>query len=422
MPREMKESGVDWIGEIPTSWTTSKLKYIGTYINGYLFKSSMFSKSGKRVLRLQDLSKSYHNPQYFSGTVDTKFMASKGDILVSWNATLDAFVWDGEDAYFKHHILKAIPTEEKVSKQFFYWLLKLAMKNMSGDGIVMTHLRLGDFSDFTVPMPPLAEQTRIAEYLNEKCSEIDALIAQTKSSIEEYEALLLSYISNAVVKGIRADRTLVDSGYSLVGEIPSEWSVSKIRNLYEVLNGIQVEAERVGSGYPLISYTDIDNLVLSETANGLAETTEAERERYTVQRGDIFFTRTTESLESVGVSSVCLSDIENATYTSLLVRVRPLTDIVLPSYANYYFRSSHVRQYIHSKVNRGASVNLTQEVLKAMPILIPTKEEQIEIATYLDEKHSQIVALIEKKQALIKEMENYKYSVIFEALTGKKEV
>jgi type I restriction enzyme S subunit len=124
----------------------------------------------------------------------------------------------------------------------------------------------------------------------------------------------------------------------------------------------------------------------------------------------------------VGVSSVCLSDIENATYTSLLVRVRPITDIVLPSYAKYYFRSSHIRQYIHSKVNRGASVNLTQEVLKAMPILIPTKEEQIEIATYLDEKFSQIVALIEKKQALMKEMENYKYSVIFEALTGKKEV
>ena len=97
MPREMKESGVDWIGEIPTSWTTSKLKYIGTYINGYLFKSSMFSKSGKRVLRLQDLSKSYHNPQYFSGTVDTKFMASKGDILVSWNATLDAFVYQMHD-------------------------------------------------------------------------------------------------------------------------------------------------------------------------------------------------------------------------------------------------------------------------------------------------------------------------------------
>jgi type I restriction enzyme S subunit len=422
MPREMKESGVDWIGEIPTSWTTSKLKYIGTYINGYLFKSSMFSKSGKRVLRLQDLSKSYHNPQYFSGTVDTKFMASKGDILVSWNATLDAFVWDGEDAYFKHHILKAIPTEEKVSKQFFYWLLKLAMKNMSGDGIVMTHIRLGDFSDFTVPMPPLSEQIRIEEYLTNKCSEIDTLIAQTKSTIEEYKALMLSLISDAVVKGIRADRTYKDSGYELIGQIPSDWSVSKIKNLYEALNGIQLEAERYGVGYPFLNYSDINRFVLPDTVNGLADTTEAERKRYTVKSGDIFFTRTTEGLDNVGVPSVCLSDIENATYSSFLVRVRPFTDSVLPCYAKYYFRSSPIRQYIISKVNRGTSVNLTQEVLKAMPILIPSKEEQIEIATYLDEKCLHIESLIEKKMTLIAELETYKNSVIFEVLTGKKEV
>jgi type I restriction enzyme S subunit len=206
-------------------------------------------------------------------------MASKGDILVSWNATLDAFVWDGEDAYFKHHILKAIPTEEKVSKQFFYWLLKLAMKNMSGDGIVMTHIRLGDFSDFTVPMPPLSEQIRIEEYLTNKCSEIDTLIAQTKSTIEEYKALMLSLISDAVVKGIRADRTYKDSGYELIGQIPSDWSVSKIKNLYEALNGIQLEAERYGVGYPFLNYSDINRFVLSDTVNGLADTTEAERKR-----------------------------------------------------------------------------------------------------------------------------------------------
>ena len=189
---EMKDSGVEWIGDIPTNWRRSKLKYWGEYINGYAFKPADWSSKGHQIIRIQDLTGSNSGePNYFDGILDEKYHVVNGDILVSWAATLDAFVWKKEDGWLNQHIFKAVPNE-KIVKGYFLWLLKVAMDNMNNDdkhGIVMQHVTIGLFNNYVVPLAPYTEQQAIADYLDKTCSKIDEIIAEAKASINEYEKL-----------------------------------------------------------------------------------------------------------------------------------------------------------------------------------------------------------------------------------------
>ena len=126
MACQMKESGIDWVGEIPNDWVISKLKYLGEYINGYAFKPDDWQLHGLPIVRIQNLTGSNDNPNYYAGTLDEKYLIKNGDILVSWAATLDAFIWNGGDGWLNQHIFKAVPNTKTVNPNYFFgWLEKL---------------------------------------------------------------------------------------------------------------------------------------------------------------------------------------------------------------------------------------------------------------------------------------------------------
>ena len=149
MAREYKDSGIEWIGLIPKEWKLAALKQIGTYINGYAFKPEDWTDSGKPIIRIQDLTGSMGSPNFYNGELDSKYLVSKGDILVSWAATLDAFIWEKEEGWLNQHIFKALPSCD-VNYKFFYWLIKLAMENMNNDN------KHGIFIAISMLMPPRA--------------------------------------------------------------------------------------------------------------------------------------------------------------------------------------------------------------------------------------------------------------------------
>ncbi len=103
MGRVMKDSGIQWIGSIPSDWSISRLKYIGQYINGYAFKPEQWGDKGKLIIRIQDLTGSNDNPNYYDGEIDEKYYVKNGDILVSWAATLAAFIWNKGDGLLRKH-------------------------------------------------------------------------------------------------------------------------------------------------------------------------------------------------------------------------------------------------------------------------------------------------------------------------------
>ena len=424
--REMKDSGIEWIGEIPLDWGTSKMRYIGQYINGYAFKPDDWSSEGKRIIRIQDLTGTNNNPNYYAGQLPDKYNVTAGDILVSWAATLDAFIWNNDDAWLNQHIFKAIYFPKVIDKNFFFWVLKEAMENMNNDnkhGIVMQHITLSVFSNFTIPLPPKLVQRRIANYLDRKCSQIDTIIARQEEVIEKLKAYKLSVITEAVTKGLNPNVPMKDSGIDFIGSIPETWRICRLRNIGTLQNGISKGGEFFGHGFPFVSYGDVyRNFSLPVQVAGLIDSSDEEQRNYSVESGDIFFTRTSETIEEVGFSSVCEETIPDATFAGFLIRVRPFTDDLISRFAKYYFRSNHHRYYLVKQMNLVTRASLGQDLLKSMPVLVPPKEEQTSIAAYLDKKCGAIESSIEYKQRVIERLTAYKKSLIYEVVTGKKEV
>ena len=328
-----------------------------------------------------------------------------------------------------------ILTNNKKDNTFYYcWLLNMYYQeifNKLGDGGVRSALNASDV--LSLPMVYLnnENQQRIASYLDKKCSKIEETIQNQQQVIEKLKAYKQSLITEAVTGKIKIQNGKVcgkyqsykDSGVEYLGKIPLDWNIKRLRYIGKCQNGISKGGEFFGSGYPFVSYGDVyNNLILPETVSGLIESTPEEQENYSVKAGDIFFTRTSETIEEVGFTSVCLKTIENATFAGFVIRVRPFTEELVPDYSKYYFSSDAHRRFFVKEMNLVTRASLSQDLLKRLPVLIPSKDEQKEIADYLDKKCTAINTAIEQKQNLIEKLTEYKKSLIYECVTGKKEI
>lgn len=424
--RAMKDSGIEWIGQIPHDWQVSKMKHIGEYINGYAFKPSQWGTEGKQIIRIQDLTQTSDQPNYYDGELDAKYLVKTGDLLISWAATLDAFVWKKDEAWLNQHIFKAIPKESAVCKPYFYWLIKEAMLNMNNGnkhGIMMQHVTYDVFDNFAIPLPDLCGQEKIAKFLEEKCAEIDTLIAAKEKTNSLLKERRQSIIYEAVTKGLNPDATMKDSGIEWIGQIPENWDTLRLRFLGAFQNGISKAGEFFGSGYPFVSYGDVyKNEVLPTIPSGLVESTESERELYSVEKGDVFFTRTSETKEEIGIVAVCKETIPDATFAGFLIRMRPTTDVVSTDFLRYYFSCGLQREYFSKEMTLVTRASLGQDLLKNMVVTIPSAEEQEAIVNYLDEQTQAIDNIIASNDVSIQKLKEYRQSIIYEAVTGKIEI
>ena len=427
MSREMKHSGIEWIGEIPKEWKVAKLKQLGSYINGYAFKPEDWSDSGKPIIRIQDLTGSFSNPNYFSGTIDNRYLITKGDILVSWAATLDAFIWSNEDGWLNQHIFKAVP-DSCMNSRFFYWLIKVAMDNMNNDnkhGIVMQHVTVGLFGNFLVGVPSYSEQQKIANYLDKVCGEVDEMIALQEQMIEELKAYKQSVITEAVTKGLNPNVPMKDSGINWIGEIPEHWNLIHFFKTNWIRarlgwKGLKAD-EYTETGYPFLSaFNIINDKLVWEDLNFINQERYDESPEIKLSIGDLLLVK-----DGAGIGKCAVVDelpFGEATVNSSLAVVSPNRVIVDTHFQYYYFKSAIFQNTIWLlKIGMGVP-HLTQENMRDIIIPNPPLSEQQFIASYLDTKCAEIDDLIALKQTKIEELKEYKKSVIYEYVTGKKEV
>ena len=411
-----KDSGISWIGYIPNNWKISKMKHIGTYINGYAFKPSDWNNEGKPIIRIQDLTGSQSNPNYYNGELDEKYLVKAGDILVSWAATLDAFIWSRKEGWLNQHIFKAIPNTNIVCKDFFFWLVKVAMSEMNNDnkhGIVMQHVTTGVFNIFKIPLPPLTEQEEISCVLNKKCSEIEELISVQEEMIKELQSFKISYITKIVTSGINKCSKQKDSNVDWIGMIPETWTVAKFKNLFRIKKDIAGEL-----GYDVLSVTQkgikIKDITKNEgqLAQDYSKYQLVAKEDFVMNHMDLL-TGWVDISQYSGVTSpdyrvfVLLDEKNNHSKYYLYLMQMCYTNRI------FYGLGQGVSGLGRWRLQADKFLNFT--------IPVPSYEEQKEIADYLDKKCAEIDTLIEKKTALLAEMESYKKSVIYEYVTGKKE-
>ena len=434
--KAMKPSGVAWLGDIPEGWEVDKAKRF--------FRQTNTRGNATPTLLAATQKYGMYPQDRLEGVVKVK---EETDLQLFKTVHIDDFVislrsfqggfahssYEGvcSPAYQTFHATKVI------WPRFYSYLFKsgnfIQMINSLTVGIREgKNINYCDFAECLMINPPLPEQRTIADYLDEKCGAIDAAIAEAKKGIEEYKAWKKAIIFEAVTgkanvlaaKNAKvAKRQMRDSGIPWIGEIPEGWEVKPLRRLGRLANGISKGGEYFGKGFPFVSYSDVyKNDAIPTQVKGLVEANDQERERYSVKRGDVFFTRTSETVDEIGIAAACLKDIQDSTFAGFLIRFRPMTDELLPEFSKYYFRNKLVSEYFAKELVMVTRASLGQELLKSLPVFIPPMKEQQAIADYLDEKCAAIDALVAEKEKLIADLEAYKKSLIFELVTGKREV
>lgn len=428
--RKKRDGGIEWIGEIPEHWKLERLQWHISEI-----KESNKPEKSRQVLSLTNkrgvipyeekgaqgnVAKEDYS-QYklaYPGTI----VANSMNILIGSVGRCDYFgcvspvyyVYkpnEGENIDFINYMFQ-MERFQKELRRYANGILEIRLR-VSSDGILKREMAF----------PPLDEQASIVSFLDQKCAQVDILTANVQAQIEKLKSYKQSVITEVVTKGLDPTVPMKDSGFDWIGSIPAHWEKLRVKYIGDTQNGISKGGEYFGSGYPFVSYGDVyKNMELPHAVVGLVESTDAERENYSVKKGDIFFTRTSETIEEVGFSAVCTETIDDATFAGFLIRLRPFNDAMTTQYAKYYFRGEHIRRYLVKEMNLVTRASLGQGLLKAMTVLIPPHEEQVAIAEYLDDKCSQIDRLIAIKQAKIEKLEQYKRSLIYEYVTGKKEV
>tara|TARA_R110000764_G_scaffold221957_1_gene310532 strand:- start:2566 stop:3867 length:1302 start_codon:yes stop_codon:yes gene_type:complete len=417
------ESGVEWLGEIPEHWELTRLgtrfKERKTKVSDKDFPPLSVTKNGT-VPQLANAAKSNDG--------DNRKLVKKGDFAI--NSRSDRKGSSGI-AYQDGSVSLIYIVMEPLNIHPIYCNYLLKSYNFieefyrMGHGIVadLWTTRYDEMKAIMVGIPPLPEQTKIAQFLDDKTTKIEDAIAIKEQQINLLKERKQILIHKAVTSGLDDSVTLKDSGVEWIGEIPEHWEVVPLRHIGNTQNGLSKGGEYFGTGFPFLTYGDVyKNRTVPNILSGLAEATIDDRKQFSIQEGDVFFTRTSETVDDIAFASTCLETIENGTFAGFLIRFRPEKNILYKGYSRYYFSSSTHRPFFVGQMNLVIRASLSQDHLKRMPVLIPPLSEQKEISAYIETASQKIETAIGLKQQEIDKLKEYKSSLINEVVTGKVRV
>lgn len=408
----MKDSGVEWIGEIPREWETIKNKYM-LNIKKAKLPSEFFTDSNYTP---------YMSMEYIRNPSITPLYAKDGDFCSKEDILL---LWDGSNAgeiIFNHpegfapSTTAILKQKRNMNKIFFQYYLKFFEKHLKNNSVGMgiPHVNGDILKNSLFLVPPLEEQEKIANYLDKKVSEIDLIIEKTKATIEDYKKYKQSIITEAVTKGINPNVEMKDSRIEWIGEIPKHWKILRIQYLFEVID----ERNKNPKAQLLSLYTAIGvrpRADLEEKGNKAVTVLNYK----IVKKNDIIVNKLLAWMGAIGYS-----DYDGVTSPDYDIYRAKNNNIVNRNFYNNYFRYT---QFKGECFKYGYGIMLMRwrtysEQFLRLKVPVPPLEEQNQIAEYLDKKTFEIDTLITKKEALIVELEEYKKSLIYECVTGKREI
>ena len=428
MARKMKDSGIEWIGEIPEGWEIKRLGAIlqeRNEVNNPIQTTSILSLTNNRGVI--PYSEKGNQGNKAKDDLTGYKIAHIGDIVLnSMNVIIGSVGLSNYYGAVSPVYYMLFPRNNiETNIQYYNYLFQTTAFQQSlrgyGNGILEIRMRIQmqKLKTVLLPVPTFLEQSNITVYLDASLSKLNILLSKTRSSIEEYKKLKQAVITQAVTKGVRGEREMKDSGVGWIGAIPKDWEIKRLKSFCTIVDCKNRTPDVFPDGkYTVVRTTCIKDCSFSYEGSYQTDTTNFKAWTLKGQphKGDIFFTR------EAPVGEACLvPNADNLCMGQRVMFFRP-EDNSDARYIMYSIYGPLVREYIASK-NSGSTVgHLKLGQVACIPIFYCPPLEQKEIADYLDAKCAEIAGLIAKKEQLVKELENYKKSLIYEVVTGKREV
>lgn len=421
----MKNSNLPWIGVIPSHWEITRIKELMQNVSEKNHPdATVLSLYREYGVLPKDSRDDNHNVTSLD-TASYKFVRI-GELVINkmkaWQGSFGVSEYEGivSPAYYVCRF-----TSDKINAKYFHYLIRCKAyvqefeRLSTGMRIGQWDLGIDDFMCTPAIIPPVAEQSAIAAYLDDQCAKIDTLISEAKASIEEYKKWKASVITEAVTEGLNSSTDMIQSDLPIYSRRPGSWLYMRVKDVATVMRG--------GSPRPIEEYLtdDVDGynwIKIGDTTKGQKYITSTQQKikpsglskTRLVHKGDLLLTNSMSFGKPYILAIdgcihdgwVCLSDIHT----------------VSKEYLYYFLCSELCMMQFHIQVAGGVVQNLNVDKIGCTKIFVPTEKEQEDIVQYLDKTCGIIEALIDEKQALISDMERYKYSLIYETVTGKRKV
>lgn len=424
MERQYKDSKIEWIGQIPMDWEITKLGSL--YTQRYEKVSDKdyppLSVTMQGILpQLETAAKTEDG--------DNRKLVCKGDFAINSRSdrrgSCGISPYDGSVS-----LINTILKPRGEMNPFFYnWLFHTSLFADEfykwGHGIVddLWTTRWQEMKNISVVTPSLEEQQRIADYLNKKCAEIEELIELQEQMIAQLTDYKQSVITEAVTKGINPKTQFVPSDIDWIGDIPKGWTICRIKNISSLFGRIgfrgytSEDLNKDGEGAITLSPSNMKPMGMDySNVTYLSWWKYHESPEIKIQNGDLLMVKTGSSYGKVAYVDELPRE---ATINPQILRI---VSHINSKYLGYYLQTPIFLYQVECGVVGGTIPTIAQEKIYNFMVILPLKDEQQLIVSYLDKKCSEIENLIAAKQQKIEMLKDYKKSLIFECVTGKKEI
>ena len=423
--RKMKDSGIEWIGETPEGWTKNKvIRLFDTIGSGTTPKNITSDFPVVNWIQSGDITGSFVPAckNVISANLLSQYSALKvypAPFIII--AMYGASVGNASISLIDGCVNQAccVLSSPSCNLHYAFYVIKSAqsylVRKAVGGG--QPNISQETIKQLWLPLPPLSTQDIIVRNLDATCSKIDDLLTSVHASIEEYKKLKQAVITQAVTKGMRGEREMKDSGVEWIGKNPKEWKKNKILRIFSTIGSGTTPKSTDNNNFDgninWLQSGDINGNILKECKNRISFKALSKYPALKLYHAPFIII----AMYGASIGNLSISIIDGCVNQACCVFSHTSQNF---QYMFYCLKT--VQPYLIRKAVGGGQPNVSQEILKSLWVPLPPLDEQKEIADYLDAKCVEIDGLITRKEQLVKELESYKKSLIYEVVTGKREV
>ena len=431
---EYKESGVDWIGEIPSHWKKSRLKYesLVPVQYGLNINSDLYVEQGIRFIRTTDITgdgELIDKGVYLEmESVEEIYLTQLNDFLISRSGTLGrAYLHQSDEKHTYGGYLVRFNFGCSIKSRFIFYFTKsrcfehwITLNTVQS---TIGNVNGQKYSNLEIPVPSFSEQTQIVNFLDCKTGQIDELIRIKEQRIELLHEQRTTLINQVVTKGLDPNVEMKPSGVEWIADIPAHWEVKRLKYVAKILpSNVDKHIYPDEVQVRLCNYTDVyyNDCITVDTVLEKGSCKEREFTKFVLRKGDVIITKDSETPDDIGVPTVVKDALDSVVCGYHLTMIRPFS--CRGEFIFRFIQSDRTRRYFELNSNGVTRYGLGKPSIENLLLPIPTDSEQRQIANFLDRKTQQIDELITAEGRKIELLKEYRQSLISEAVTGKIDV